>query len=83
MKKILLGLEAKHKWELLEKSDWKSRDVDRDLKGGIFQSEIPGIWVAYDCTDGSETFVEDFDNLVEAAKYASGIIAKTIDRLEI
>ena len=55
--------------------------------GGIFLGEIKSneytinkipIYVAYDCT-GRETFVEDFDDIVEAAKYANGIIARTLD----
>jgi hypothetical protein len=74
--KVLLGEEAQEYLKVLEKNNWIN--VLENIKGGIFNSEIPRIYTAYDCR-GSETFVEDFDDIVEAAKYADGIQARTIN----
>lgn len=78
MKKILLGKDAKSFYSLLSNVDWKSKNLDPSVKGGIFESEIPNVYVAFDNTNSTETFVEDFDDIIEAAKYVSGNEAKTI-----
>lgn len=44
--------------------------------GGYYLSEIPGRWIAYDFCSGDEVFIEEFDELDEAIKYASGIEAR-------
>jgi hypothetical protein len=74
--KILLGEEAKSYLKELEIQNWNNKNAD--ILGGMFQSEIPKVYIAYDCR-GSEIFVEDFDDIVEAAKYANGIQARTIN----
>lgn len=47
--------------------------------GGCFLSEKEGIYVGFDFTDGREVFVEDFDNMDEAIKFATGVDAVTIN----
>lgn len=51
--------------------------------GGYFKTEYKGIYEAFDFCTGSEVFTEPFDNKKEAKKYASGIMAKTMDGLII
>ena len=75
MNKILLGEEAESFLRVLYIQHYKHKT---DTIGGIFISE-EGIYTAYDYSDKNETFVEDFDDVVEAAKYTNGIQAKTIN----
>lgn len=72
--RVLLGDSAILYWLELENNDWKP--TNKDISGGIF-GEVDR-YIAYSCCN-TETFVEEFDDIVEAAKYASGIMAKTIN----
>lgn len=84
--KILLGEDASRFLNRLGDKDinWDSRKIDENVKGGIMTTHIIGVTVytAFSCC-GNETFVEDFDDVVEAAKYANGIIAKTREGYKI
>lgn len=75
---ILIGKAAKEFLNLLSDEDinWNSRKLNKNIKGGIINSSEN--YTAFSCC-GNETFVEDFDDIVEAAKYANGIEAKTIN----
>ena len=72
--KILLGEEAKSFLKELAMKNYINDN--KNIRGGVF--EETGIYVGYDCSS-SETFVEEFDNIIEAVKYASGIMARTIN----
>lgn len=82
MNKILLGENAKRFLDILELEyiNYNSQLIDESILGGIFNNTIKDrdIFTAFSCC-GDETFVEDFDDIVEAAKYANGIEAKTIN----
>lgn len=59
-----------------EDDKYTSFGNDYDGIGGYYLSEIPGRWIAYDFCSGDEVFIEEFDDLEEAIKYASGIEAR-------
>ena len=82
MNKILLGSDAVEFLNLLnlEHINYNNKLIDNSVLGGIINNSIKGydVYTAFSCC-GNETFVEDFDDIVEAAKYANGIEAKTIN----
>ena len=88
MNNILLGEDANIFLKRLADEDinWNSQKIDPLVKGGIYaysyktinHKEDENIYVAFSCC-GNETFVEDFDDIVEAAKYANRIKAKIIN----
>ena len=80
MKKILIGDADQEFCNALGETNWENSN--KVIKGGLYQSEMEGIYVAFDCS-GDETFVENFNDVVEAAKYANGIKARTIDNVII
>lgn len=49
--------------------------------GGVFTYN--GWFIAFDFGTGDEVHLEEFDDFIEAAKYASGRIARTRQRIEI
>ena len=73
---ILLGEEAREFLNELSLKDYINKDIS--VKGGIFYEERRNVLIAFDTT-GGETFVEEFDDIVEAAKYAKGKLARIKD----
>lgn len=79
MKEVLLGKQAKKFLKILENNNYINKE--KYIIGGVFLEKIRKgkcIYVGFDCS-GNETFVEEFDDVVEATKYTSGIMAKTIN----
>ena len=74
--KVLLGDKAESFLKELEIENYINKNPD--IRGGVFQEG--DIYIGYDCRVAmSEVFVEDFDDVVEAAKYANGVMARTIN----
>ena len=58
--------------------DYKFTDFGDSFKDiGGYWLDSDGVYCAYDFTNGFEVYIEDFDDIIEAIKYASGIIAHT------
>lgn len=50
--------------------DWyKQHSKDFENICGYFQSEIPGVYIVFDFTDGREVFVEEFNSVEECLKW--------------
>ena len=85
MKRILLGGTARDYLKLLEETDYVKID-NLPIMGGVFEEEtLDGkgfVYISFDCSS-SEVTLEEFDDLLEACKYAKGIKAKTISGYEI
>jgi len=80
---ILIGKEAKDFYNKITDNQKKFTDIGHAQTGGYWLSEFPGIYTAFDTTDGREVFIEDFHSVSEAAKYANGVMALTIDNILI
>lgn len=70
MKEIILGEQARIYFELLKTVNWKSNAIDTTTKGGIFQI-TKNHYIAFDNTDGTNTVIETFDNILEAAIFVT------------
>jgi hypothetical protein len=89
MRRIYYGNEAIEMFDTMTSgrtqfSLWPSKM--RKHIGGLFVERTRGddlVWTAYDFTDGTEVFIENFDDPLEAQKYAKGEMARTIDNLRI
>lgn len=85
MKRILLGGTAKDYLKLLEATDYMKID-NLPIMGGVFEEErVDGkgfVYIGFDCRS-TEVTLEEFDDIVEACKYARGIKSKTISGYEI
>lgn len=88
MNKILLGEDAIIFLKRSADQDIRenSQKIYSFVKGGLYtysyktinHNEDKNVYVAFSCC-GNETLIEEFDDVVEAAKYANGIMAKTIN----
>lgn len=81
MKTIVLGKEAYDLYvELTNHEKFTRLQKELEAKGmndlGLIWIEN-GIIVAADFCKGCEIFIEEFDNILEAARYASGLKATT------
>lgn len=82
MRILLHGDKAQHFYKYATKNDNYTFE-DNKFKGiGGYFKEGNNL-VAYDFTNGHEVFIENFSNVIEAIKYASGIIATTKEGLII
>lgn len=79
--RIVLHGEAAKLFYLTATKDHKFTGFSNDFVGigGYYLSEVPSVYIAFDFTNGEEVFIEEFEDIEEAKKYATGIEARTKD----
>jgi len=87
MRKVLTGEEAKAFYNTMTKgqtvfSQFNNRSALMNC-GGYWKNDGSDLYTAYDFTDGTEVFIEEFSDVAEAIKYANGEEAKTYQGVTI
>lgn len=71
------GVNAKSMFRLLSSNLDKELSIPGNI-GGYYELQQTGIYLAFDTTDGTEMYDENFDKESEAIKYANGKLATTL-----